>query len=176
MYVISAMVKYHFEDEAELRFAGCDDGGYGSGYPCWHRPNDRDVKYFNTIEKAEEWFSKCEDYLTTDGSRTVKELAITEITYNTAKPLSDESSVARTSVFVKPKESEKSNHLAGKSVDDVMICPKCGSDNCYEYSTDELEFSSDNTGHYFVDCRCRDCSHGFRLYTRFKYELTDIHT
>lgn len=99
MYVISAMVKYHFEDEPELRFAGCDNGSYGSGYPCWHRPNDKDVKYFNTIEKAEEWLSGCEEDLVTNGSRTVKELAITEIVYNTVKQLSGSSYAAYTSVF-----------------------------------------------------------------------------
>lgn len=68
------------------------------------------------------------------------------------------------------------NDLAGKSVDDVMICPKCGSNNCYSYNTDEIELDYDNTGHYFVDCCCKDCKNNFRLYTRFKYELTDVHT
>lgn len=84
-----------------------------------------------------------------------------------------DSHASATNVFGK---SQKPNSLVGKSVDDVMICPKCGSNNCFEYSTDEIEFSYDNTGHYFVNCRCKDCDKGFILYTRFKYELTDTHT
>ena len=35
------------------------------------------------------------------------------------------------------------------------ICPKCGSDNWYQYDTDEIEFSFDGTGHYYIDCHCK---------------------
>ena len=30
-------------------------------------------------------------------------------------------------------------------------CPKCGSDDWYQYDTDEVEFSFDGTGHYYID-------------------------
>lgn len=62
------------------------------------------------------------------------------------------------------------------TLDDVMICPNCNSDDTYSYSTDEIEFDSDGTGHYYVDCTCRACKHNFRLYTTFKYEIIRAHT
>lgn len=57
-----------------------------------------------------------------------------------------------------------------------MICPNCQSKNCYEYNTDEIEFSYDGTGHYFTDCHCKDCNDDFRLYTEFTYNITKSHT
>lgn len=63
-----------------------------------------------------------------------------------------------------------------KTIDDVMICPDCKSDNCYSYDTDEVEFSYDGTGHYYVNCQCRECKNTFRLYAKFKYEITDSYT
>lgn len=78
-----------------------------------------------------------------------------------------------TNVFNKPEEA---NPLAGISIDDVMICPECGSDNCYPWDTDTIVFNGDNTGRYYEDCACRDCKAHFRLYTTFKYELTSART
>ena len=69
-------------------------------------------------------------------------------------------------------ETEKANK---KSIDDVMICPYCGSEDCYEYSTDELGFDSDGTGHYYVDCHCQKCNEDFRLCTEFEYYVTKSH-
>lgn len=66
--------------------------------------------------------------------------------------------------------------MENKTIDDVMICPNCKSDNCYEYSTDEIEFSGDGTGHYFVDCHCSNCKKDFRLRMFFKYTITDSWT
>lgn len=65
--------------------------------------------------------------------------------------------------------------MINKTIDDVMICPNCQSKNCYEYSTDEIEFSYDSTGHYFTDCHCKDCNDNFRLYTEFTYNITKSH-
>lgn len=62
-----------------------------------------------------------------------------------------------------------------KTVDDIMVCPACGSDNCYSYDTDEVEFSGDGTGHYFADCCCKDCDKHFRAYMYFKYQVTSHH-
>lgn len=61
----------------------------------------------------------------------------------------------------------------GLTIDNAMICPHCGGEDCYSYSTDEIEFSYDNTGHYHVDCHCNECGRGFRLYMKFKYEVTE---
>ena len=66
--------------------------------------------------------------------------------------------------------------MENKTIDDVMICPNCKSDNCYHYNTDEIEFSNEGTGHYFIDCQCIDCNHCFRLRAFFKYTITDIWT
>lgn len=58
------------------------------------------------------------------------------------------------------------------TIDEVMDCPNCGSDNTYSYSTDEIEFCNDGTGHYYIDCECKDCNQGFRRYIHFKYQIT----
>lgn len=63
-----------------------------------------------------------------------------------------------------------------KSIIDVMICPDCNSDNCYSFDVDEIDFDTDNTGHYNIDCRCKDCGKIFRIYTKFKYTITDART
>lgn len=70
-------------------------------------------------------------------------------------------------------EIEKANT---KSIDDVMLCPFCNNDNCYEYSTDELAFETDCTGHYYVDCHCNECGKDFRLCTEFEYFVTKSYT
>ncbi len=62
-----------------------------------------------------------------------------------------------------------------KDIYDVMICPRCGESNCYEYSTDEISFDIDE-GQYIVDCHCQDCNHNFRLYMKFKYSVTEAYT
>ena len=55
---------------------------------------------------------------------------------------------------------------------DVMRCPDCDSDDCYEYGTDEITFDINGHGHYYVDCHCRKCGKNFRLYTEFEYSVT----
>ena len=62
-----------------------------------------------------------------------------------------------------------------KTIDDVMICPKCKSDNTYGYSTDEIEFEGNGEGHYDVDCCCINCDTRFRLCMSFKYTVTDVY-
>lgn len=63
-----------------------------------------------------------------------------------------------------------------KSIDDVMACPYCNSDDCYEYSTDEFAFEEDCTGHYYVICSCNKCKKDFKLYAEFKYSVTKSYT
>lgn len=59
---------------------------------------------------------------------------------------------------------------------DVMRCPDCDSEDCYSYDTDEIEFDVGGTGHYYVDCHCRNCGNTFRLYTEFEYSITKAYT
>ena len=55
---------------------------------------------------------------------------------------------------------------------DEFICPKCDNDDCYPYDTDEIDFSSDGTGHYYVYCYCKNCDRNFKQCYEFKYEIT----
>jgi len=59
------------------------------------------------------------------------------------------------------------------TVDDVLICPKCGSD-AEIYDTDEIEFQNDNYGHYYVYCSCKICG-SFKTYIKFKYQIVDVY-
>jgi len=63
-----------------------------------------------------------------------------------------------------------------KTLDDVMDCPYCKSGDTYSYSTDEIEFVGNGTGRYYTDCHCSNCGEDFRLYTEFKYQITDSWT
>lgn len=56
-----------------------------------------------------------------------------------------------------------------KTID--FVCPKCG-DECYPYDIDEIDFSFDGTGHYYVYCYCKNCDKNFKRYYEFKYEVT----
>lgn len=62
------------------------------------------------------------------------------------------------------------------SISDVMHCPNCNSDYCYEYSTDEICFDANGSGHYYIDCHCKNCGKNFRLYAEFKYSVTKAYT
>lgn len=55
-------------------------------------------------------------------------------------------------------------------------CTKCNDDDTEFYSTDEIDFCFDNTGHYYVDMYCKNCGHKFRAYFKFKYYVTEAHT
>lgn len=59
-----------------------------------------------------------------------------------------------------------------KTIVDVMICPECGSEDTYEYDTDEIEFLADGTGHYYCYCSCRDCMKKFKMCMEFEYSVT----
>lgn len=58
-----------------------------------------------------------------------------------------------------------------KTIDD-FTCPECGSINCYECETDEVDFCFNGTGHYYVICHCVDCNNHFKQCYEFKYEIT----
>ena len=60
-----------------------------------------------------------------------------------------------------------------KTICDI-VCPKCKGVNTFIVGTDEIEFEPDGTGHYYADVNCH-CGHGFRMYYKFKYEITDTY-
>ena len=59
-----------------------------------------------------------------------------------------------------------------KTMADV-ICPKCKSENWYSYSTDEIDFDADGTGHYRFDIHCNDCGKDSRVSFDFEYHITN---
>ena len=63
-YVISVKARKDVmgRDCEEWRYAGIDDGLYGSGYPCWCY-SDYSCKSFGSIEAAKEWFNKSKSFL-----------------------------------------------------------------------------------------------------------------
>lgn len=62
-YVISIKARKDVmgRDCEEWRYAGNDDGEYGSGYPCWH--SGYSFKTFGSIEAAKEWFNRAKLFL-----------------------------------------------------------------------------------------------------------------
>ena len=60
-----------------------------------------------------------------------------------------------------------------KTIADV-ICPKCKSENWYQYSTDEIDFCEDGTGHYRFDIHCNDCGKESRVSFDFEYQVQVI--
>jgi hypothetical protein len=46
----------------EWRYAGIDNGTYGSGYPCWCY-SEHSGKSFYSVEDARKWFNECKQYL-----------------------------------------------------------------------------------------------------------------
>lgn len=61
-----------------------------------------------------------------------------------------------------------------RAINDLMICPKCGSDEWD--SIDETVFSNDKDKHgfYNANCTCRNCCCKFKIRALFKYTLLDI--
>lgn len=51
-----------------------------------------------------------------------------------------------------------------RTIEDI-VCPYCGSFHTQIYGTDELDFSP--------DCECGDCHKSFRMFYKFKYQITD---
>ena len=76
----------------------------------------------------------------------------------------------------KIEDRREEENMKMKTIDDVMVCPKCNGNDTYTYSDDEIDFHNDGTGHYNVDCACKTCGHNFRLYTEFKYEIISSQT
>lgn len=60
----------------------------------------------------------------------------------------------------------------GKSLEDIIKCPQCGSEECYQFDVDEIEFASD-LSHSVLYYHCQDCDKSFRVFFKFRYEITD---
>lgn len=54
-----------------------------------------------------------------------------------------------------------------------IVCPKCKSENWYQYDTDEQEFCADGTGHYRFNIHCDDCGENSRVRFEFEYHITN---
>lgn len=54
-----------------------------------------------------------------------------------------------------------------------ILCPKCNSHNWYEWSTDEIGFEFDGTGHYRFLIHCEDCKQDSVITMNFEYKITD---
>ena len=63
-YVISIKARKDISGNKceQWRYAGIDDGSYGSSYPCWCY-SDYSCKSFGSIEAAKEWFNKSKSFL-----------------------------------------------------------------------------------------------------------------
>ena len=74
----------------EWRYAGIDNGPYGSGYPCWCY-SIYTCKIFNSIKDAEEWFNQAKECLFDTYYKNTKfdksTLGIREIAFRKVKSL-----------------------------------------------------------------------------------------
>jgi hypothetical protein len=59
-----------------------------------------------------------------------------------------------------------------KTIADI-VCPKCKSDNWYQYDTDECNFRCDGTGHYRFDIHCKNCKEYSRIFFKFTYAIEE---
>lgn len=61
-----------------------------------------------------------------------------------------------------------------KTLEDVMVCPFCGSKNVEEYNIMSTQISEQGLGKYDIDCVCRSCERVFRIFTTFEYTITRV--
>lgn len=92
-YVISikALEDVMHRPAEEWRYAGIDNGSYGSGYPCWCY-NTHSCKIFISIEDAEKWFNENKEYLFgryySDSKFDKSTIGIRQIVFKKVKSLS----------------------------------------------------------------------------------------
>lgn len=53
-----------------------------------------------------------------------------------------------------------------------IVCPKCKSENWYEWNTNEIAFDLDGTGHYDFLIHCNNCGKDNRIHIDFEYNIT----
>ena len=91
-YVISVKARKDVmgRDCEEWRYAGIDDGSYGSGYPCWCY-SDYSCKSFGSIEAAKEWFDRAKSFLldsyNKDFDLDIETLGIRKVIYKKVESL-----------------------------------------------------------------------------------------
>lgn len=56
------------------------------------------------------------------------------------------------------------------NIDDIMICPKCKSDNCYVYDMSNTSFEFDY-GRSEAHCECDNCGNSFKIKFAFTYDI-----
>ena len=54
-----------------------------------------------------------------------------------------------------------------------IVRPKCKSENWYEWSTDEISFDLDGTGHYNFLIHCNNCGKDSCIHMNFEYNITN---
>lgn len=54
-----------------------------------------------------------------------------------------------------------------------IVCPKCKSENWYQYDSDEYDFCADGAGHYRFDIHCNHCGKNSRVSFKFEYHITN---
>lgn len=64
--------------------------------------------------------------------------------------------------------------MKNKTIEDILICPYCGSDNCFCYDHDEVEFGKGGLldEHVIMNCDCKDCHKNFQVGFQFEYNIT----
>ena len=91
-YVISVKARKDVmgRDCEEWKYAGIDDGSYGSGYPCWCY-SDYSCKSFGSIEAAKEWFDRAKSFLldsyNKDFDLDIETLGIRKVIYKKVESL-----------------------------------------------------------------------------------------
>ena len=91
-YVISVKARKDVmgRDCEEWRYAGIDDGSYGSGYPCWCY-SDYSCKSFGSIEAAKELFDRAKSFLldsyNKDFDLDIETLGIRKVIYKKVESL-----------------------------------------------------------------------------------------
>lgn len=91
-YVISIKARKDISGNKceQWRYAGIDDGSYGSGYPCWCY-SDYSCKSFGSIEAAKEWFDRAKSFLldsyNKDFDLDIETLGIRKVIYKKVESL-----------------------------------------------------------------------------------------
>lgn len=63
--------------------------------------------------------------------------------------------------------------MENKTIADLMICPNCGSDNCFCYDYDVHFVKGDLLdAHAIMKCDCKDCHKSFQIGFQFEYNIT----
>lgn len=59
------------------------------------------------------------------------------------------------------------------TLQDIIRCPECNSDDCAMYRFVGVNLDSFGTGEHSAEYRCRDCAHEFGVTVLFDYSITE---